>query len=188
MRCNVSNDCEVRIPKWRLSLADKQKISKRMEGNQRAKGYKRTPKEIGIIRKRMLGNTNFLGSTHSVESKRKISASFTEERREMMRLKWLGARNPLWNNGSSFLPYGKEFSRRLKQQILERDAGQCIVCSSSKQLMTHHIDYNKRNNLKENLITLCNSCHNRTNSPGLRKILQKEFVKLISLKEFHNVC
>ena len=33
----------------------------------------------------------------------------------------------------------------------------------SNRLAIHHIDYDKTNNIPLNLVTLCNSCHTKTN-------------------------
>lgn len=48
------------------------KMSEALKGNQSAKGYKRTEAEKAAIRQRTLGNKNFLGKTHSEESKAKM--------------------------------------------------------------------------------------------------------------------
>ena len=80
--------------------------------------------------------------------------------------KYLGELSPVWNNGSSFEEYGIEFNKELKQSILERDNHICQDpnCSlENHKLAVHHIDYNKKNNNPENLITLCNSCHSKSN-------------------------
>lgn len=37
----------------------------------------------------------------------------------------------------------------------------CESCGSTKNLMVHHIDGNRKNNEKSNLKTLCWSCHER---------------------------
>ena len=77
-----------------------------------------------------------------------------------------GSNNPNWNKGSSFLPYPPEFNKELKQQILKRDnyTCQCPNCEyKTDNLIIHHIDYDKTNNNPENLTTLCNSCHSKTN-------------------------
>ncbi len=72
-----------------------------------------------------------------------------------------------WQGGKSFEEYGIEFNKELKQQILERDNYTCqdpnCKIENPKRLHIHHIDYNKKNNNSENLITLCISCHIRTN-------------------------
>jgi hypothetical protein len=65
--------------------------------------------------------------------------------------------------------YGSEFDSSLKEQIRLRDKYQCRECGCSqvengKQLDVHHIDYHKKNCVMTNLISLCMSCHRKTNS------------------------
>lgn len=64
--------------------------------------------------------------------------------------------------------YGANFDSSLKEQIRARDHYTCQMCGCSqlengKQLDVHHIDYNKKNLDWSNLITLCKSCHMKTN-------------------------
>lgn len=54
-----------------------------------------------------------------------------------------------------------------REFIRKRDSYKCQNCNCSqlknnKKLEVHHIDYNKVNCKKDNLITLCRSCHSRT--------------------------
>lgn len=53
-----------------------------------------------------------------------------------------------------------------------RNDNKCFICHTtqeeniflySRDLDVHHIDYNKKNNNEDNLITLCLHCHSRTN-------------------------
>jgi len=79
-----------------------------------------------------------------------------------------GANNPAWRGGISFEPYGIEFNKELKIKIKRRDNYVCQLCGCPERetiggLYIHHINYNKKDNREENLITLCNSCHSRTN-------------------------
>lgn len=83
-----------------------------------------------------------------------------------------GDEHPLFNNWSSRGEYGKEFNPELKELILERDDYICQECGKTQQeakdeynrsLCVHHIDYRKDNNLENNLISLCSSCHAKTN-------------------------
>jgi cytidyltransferase-like protein len=61
--------------------------------------------------------------------------------------------------------YSTLFTPDLKKEIFERDSYTCQYCNTvGGTLHCHHIDYNKRNISYDNLITLCNSCHGRTNS------------------------
>ena len=79
-----------------------------------------------------------------------------------------GKNNPNWLGGKTFEEYGKKFNKKLKNEILERDNYTCQECgrknvSKNLKLAIHHIDYNKKNNKHDNLISLCNSCHSKTN-------------------------
>lgn len=79
-----------------------------------------------------------------------------------------GENNPNWNGGKSFEPYSSEFNRILKLRIRERDSFKCRLCGSDgknfgRSLDIHHIDYDKKNVNDDNLISLCVSCHMKTN-------------------------
>lgn len=81
---------------------------------------------------------------------------------------FVGANNPNWNGGSSFEPYPIKWTRIFKEQMRHRDKHQCQICGvpeieCNKKLHVHHIDYNKKNISESNLISLCNSCHGKTN-------------------------
>ena len=96
-----------------------------------------------------------------------------------------GDKNPNWNNGSSFEPYSPEFNKEKKQQVLKRDnyTCQCPDCKhKTNTLHIHHIDYDKQNNSLDNLITLCNSCHTKTNSKNKRQYYT-EFYKIIMVNK-----
>lgn len=96
------------------------------------------------------------GKKLSEEHKLKISEAFR------------GENHPNWQGGISFEPYGLEFNSELRQQIRARDNFTCQECNYTEDqlgrtLSVHHIDYDKRNNDPENLVSLCNSCHSQTN-------------------------
>jgi len=79
-----------------------------------------------------------------------------------------GSNNPQWQGGVSYEPYGIEFNKELKEQIRKRDGYACQILDCKKRengrkFPVHHCDYNKKNNHPENLITLCHSCHSKTN-------------------------
>ncbi len=79
--------------------------------------------------------------------------------------KYIGAQNNNWRGGLSRLPYGFGFTKHLKKKIMLRDEKTCQLCFDKHPLRfaVHHIDYNKNNHNLENLITLCASCHTKTN-------------------------
>jgi 5-methylcytosine-specific restriction endonuclease McrA len=58
---------------------------------------------------------------------------------------------------------GRKFNKDLKYRIKLRDKNQCQLCSSNKNLHVHHINYDKANVSQYNLITLCKTCHLKTN-------------------------
>lgn len=75
--------------------------------------------------------------------------------------------------------YGVGFTRAVKEQIRFRDGYKCQACGcpqveNLERLTIHHIDYNKKNNNHSNLISLCRSCHVRTN--GKRDVWTKYFM------------
>lgn len=71
-------------------------------------------------------------------------------------------KNPNWKGGRSFEPYPLTWTNNLKTKIRKRDNFTCQVCNKNGYDV-HHIDYNKSNLLEDNLITLCRSCHTKTN-------------------------
>jgi hypothetical protein len=103
---------------------------------------------------------------HSCENKRKWKIGLYNH------IGKKGSDNPNWQGGISKLPYPFEFNYELKEVIRIRDNHTCQLCDMGevehlilfgKKQFIHHIDYNKQNCKKENLITLCNYCHSRTN-------------------------
>ena len=79
-----------------------------------------------------------------------------------------GERNHQWLGGKSFEPYSPEFNKNLKLRIRKRDNYTCRECGYTEEelgyiLRIHHIDYNKKNNKENNLISLCRNCHAQTN-------------------------
>jgi 5-methylcytosine-specific restriction endonuclease McrA len=103
----------------------------------------------------------------SCESKRRIKLGITGYSD-----KNIGENNTNWQGGISKLPYSFEFTLELKEQIRNRDNHTCQNCGMTEEehlivvgkvLTIHHIDYNKENCDKDNLITLCGSCNTRAN-------------------------
>jgi len=69
-----------------------------------------------------------------------------------------------WGGWSSLQPYSKEFNKLLKEEIKKLDNNRCCKClEQNKKFAIHHIDYDKKNSNKNNLVTLCISCHTETN-------------------------
>ena len=76
--------------------------------------------------------------------------------------------NPMWKGGITFNPYPLGWNKTFKEQIRYRDRYKCMVCGmpeveNGRRLDVHHIDYDKNNLEHTNLISLCHSCHPKTN-------------------------
>lgn len=62
--------------------------------------------------------------------------------------------------------------KKIKEIVLERDNFKCVLCNNKEILCLHHVDKNRYNNLLENLLILCNHCHNKLHS--IRSKIQSE--------------
>lgn len=72
---------------------------------------------------------------------------------------------PSWMGGTSFIPYGREFNFNLKELIRNRFDRCCMICFAEESgicLDVHHVDYDKRNNSINNLVSLHAECHKKT--------------------------
>lgn len=122
-----------------------------------------------------------MGKTMSKETREKIGKANSislignkqsEQTKEKRRIKSSGKNNPMygksgklspaWRGGISFEPYTIDWNNTLKRSIRERDHYLCRVCLNYGNEV-HHIDYNKKNCNPDNLITLCQKCHSKTN-------------------------
>jgi len=98
-----------------------------------------------------------------------------DRRSKMLKEKmfWSKENNPAWKGGiykeqKYIEKYDFGFVESLKELVRKRDKYTCQICKISqrelkRKLSVHHIDYNKKNNSPENLITLCKYCHGKTN-------------------------
>lgn len=73
-------------------------------------------------------------------------------------------KHPNWLGGKSIV-YPTVFNRSLKKEIKEHYKYKCQICKkySKIRMAVHHIDYNKNNCRRSNLIALCQKCHSQTN-------------------------
>ena len=126
------------------------------------KASKKTKAKMSLARK---------GRKLTQEWKNKISKAHlgkkqSEEHRRKNSEAKKGSKHPFWLGGISQNPYPVDWTNTLRISIRERDKYTCQICGE-KQGDTchhvHHIDYNKDNCDVKNLITLCNSCHVKTN-------------------------
>jgi hypothetical protein len=103
------------------------------------------------------------GKKLSEEQKKKISlANKGKPKPEGFRQKISRENHHNWKGGKSFQQYGFEWTHLLKHSIRTRDCFVCQVCKKNGW-MVHHIDYDKKNCNPSNLITVCRSCHMKTN-------------------------
>ena len=118
-----------------------------------------------------------VGKIKSLEVRLKLSKAlkgrkFSLEHRKNLSLsrvgKFFGKNNPNWLGGKSHEPYTVDWNATLKRSIRERDKYICQIIECQKPQgatahHVHHIDYDKKNSNPNNLITLCRSCHTKTN-------------------------
>lgn len=78
--------------------------------------------------------------------------------------------HPNWRGGISREPYDFGFDEELKEEIRSRDGYTCQLCGETgggakdgRDLAVHHIDYDKSNSSRDNLISLCARCNSRVN-------------------------
>lgn len=83
-----------------------------------------------------------------------------------------GKNNGNWRGGIDKDPYPLKFNNLFKESIRKRDNYKCQLCNKTqkeqlkkldKKLSIHHIDYNKQNLKKTNLIALCHGCNLKVN-------------------------
>ena len=96
------------------------------------------------------------GKCHSRNTREKIAQGM------------IGKKHWNWQDGKSSEIYPQAFNKELKEQVRKRDNYVCQECGHTQKrlgyrLDVHHIDYNKKNNILNNLISLCRSCHIQAN-------------------------
>jgi len=102
--------------------------------------------------------------------------------------------NGNWINGKSREPYPLDFNNTLKEEIRNRDNFACQNCGMTEEehlivigtnLHVHHIDYNKENCNKDNLITTCKQCNIRANANRdyWKSFYQSKMLEILNKKE-----
>lgn len=79
-----------------------------------------------------------------------------------------GSSHPNWKGGIAYLPYHTGFNNDFRESIRQRDGYRCQMCGISQAecfypLSVHHINYDKLNTDSRNAISLCHTCHGKTN-------------------------
>lgn len=92
------------------------------------------------------------------------------------------------------------FTKELKNKIRMRNNQKCVLCGKTRidqileqylknkrvyELHAHHVDYDKTNCSESNLITLCHSCHPKTNTN--RTYWQKLFTEGMGSSRSHGI-
>jgi len=133
---------------------------KRTVDEKRTIGNFHRGKVLSVETKSKIGKAH-KGMKHSKETRKKISNAL-EGKPKAIR----GEKHHCWRGGISNNPYPIDWSITLRRSIRERDRYVCQICSSSQGDIAHnvhHIDYDKQNCNPDNLITLCQGCHTKTN-------------------------
>lgn len=128
------------------------------------KGY------IHTLEQRRKNSEAHKGKINSEEHKRRIGEAqkgktHSEEAKIKMSMSHRGEKNPQWRGGISSELYDLKFNNKLRIKVRKRDHHTCALCEkqkTKKALSVHHIDYDKKNNVMMNLISLCLSCHGLT--------------------------
>jgi len=154
----------------KYSKKTRKKISEALKGKKHSEERKRNVSKA-LKGKKAWNKGLKLGPNpeHSKRMKgRKLSKETKRRMSKSQKKRVLEGKNHLWRGGISFEPYGLEFNEDLKEVIRNRDRRKCQVCEKTElenkqKLDAHHIDYDKKNNNPNNLISLCHNCHSKTN-------------------------
>jgi len=96
-------------------------------------------------------------------------------------------KQPLLSNYKEYLKT-KEWIE-IRNRIYKRDNNKCVICDSKLNLNCHHISYeNIYNEKDEDLITLCNICHNNEhNKINAMELSVNDYYKLINNYYWNNL-
>lgn len=135
---------------------------------------------------------NVVRALNSLLSKKIIVIKKDNERANLYEFnkdfdQWMPLSKKITGKGIKYLK-GRISVKEIKQKIRERDNNICQLCGYdgnivNQKLYVHHIDFNQGNNLDNNMITLCKSCHAKSHT-----IIQKDELskKIISISKNDN--
>lgn len=124
-------------------------------------------KKCPEMSEKMKGNKNGLGHPCSEEKKKRIGDAQIGPLNHMYGI--CGKNHPAWKEEKVDRKYSEDWTERLRDTVREKDRHICKLCGIHQDeedtlLDVHHIDYDKYNCNLNNLVTLCRSCHIRTNN------------------------
>lgn len=154
-----------------FSAERNKKISIANTGKKHSEETKKKLREINLGRKNPHSDIAKMHMREAAKRKPKMSDETKKKISESKKGRNTRDKHWNWQGGKSFLPYPIDWIDSLKNSIRERDNLSCQMCGLHqdelngfhKKLAVHHIDYDKNNLNPNNLITLCNSCHQKTN-------------------------
>ncbi len=144
--------------KYRLGKKDSDEVRKKKSESRKGIKHHYYGKKFSEEHRKKLreNHKGTLGISYTEETKRKISEAQKGKPRHTV-----GEKNGMWKGGISFEPYPIEWNETLKRKIRKRDNCLCKVCNQYGNEV-HHINYDKKNCIPNNLIVLCRPCHTRT--------------------------
>lgn len=132
------------------------------------RGYKLTPEQCLNISRGLTGikHTKEHNLNMSIANKGKPWSEARKLAQLAVSRRKRGKKSIKLNRGKEYHPNWIE----IRKVIYERDGWTCQECGkrchgngTKDKIQCHHVDYNIKNNNPKNLITLCASCHCKTN-------------------------
>lgn len=162
---------------------------KKISETKRKKSYKHTEEAKYKISKARLGKKR------SLEMRKKESVGMKKVWQNPERRILTSSHNHWnWMGGISKKSSYSSYFRYIRYLIKLRDNFQCQLCGVGEEklpyeLCVHHIDFNKKNNSEDNLLTLCRSCNSKVNLNRERwtKNLKLHPNILVSNQIFHSI-
>jgi len=120
--------------------------------------------------KKLAKHSEFYHNLRCLKCNNKIhSKRMKGKNNPMYGIRRYGKKSPHWQGGKNIKKYNRLFNDYLKEIIRKRDNYKCQLCKKTKdianrKLSIHHIDYNKQNCNKNNLVTLCLLCNLKVNT------------------------
>ena len=176
----------------KLSLEHRKKLSLAKLGNKNALGHKVSEIVKGKLRKSSAGNKNCLGRKLSLESRKKMSEAQKGKKRSIehrmaMSAAMKGDKCYNWKGGitlASKIIRNSVVYKLWREAVFKRDDWTCIFCTAKsgkgKKVVLHadHIKpfvlFPELRFAIDNGRTLCEDCHRKTETFGIKALNYKE--------------